>query len=44
METVKSLLSQMWYDNVVMAMECKRGWDALLCPDTQHHAAALLAR
>ncbi|KAF4798324.1 hypothetical protein TURU_065261 [Turdus rufiventris] len=42
-ETLKSLLCQMWYNNVVKAMERKRGWDVLLCPDTQHHAAALLA-
>ncbi|XP_032942570.1 uncharacterized protein LOC117011328 isoform X2 [Catharus ustulatus] len=43
-EILKSLLCQMWYDNVVMAMERKCGWDALLSPDTQHHATALLAR
>ncbi|XP_048166168.1 uncharacterized protein LOC125328923 [Corvus hawaiiensis] len=29
---------------MVTAMDRKRGWDALLCADTQHDAVALLAR
>ncbi|KAL2302589.1 hypothetical protein Nmel_010018 [Mimus melanotis] len=43
-QTMKSLLCRLRCENVVMAMECKRGWDMLLCADTQHCAVGLLAR
>ncbi|XP_053803240.1 maestro heat-like repeat-containing protein family member 6 isoform X2 [Vidua chalybeata] len=42
--TLKSLLYQKQYKDVVMAMERKRGWDTLLCADTHHYAVGLLAR
>ena len=44
MRTLKSLLSFLECEDVVMAMERKRGWDTLLCVDTQHYAEGLLAR
>ncbi|XP_056351730.1 maestro heat-like repeat-containing protein family member 6 [Oenanthe melanoleuca] len=44
LQTLRSLLCRLQCDNVVMAMECKRGWDTLLCADTQHYAVGLLAR
>ncbi|XP_063276327.1 uncharacterized protein LOC134562728 [Prinia subflava] len=34
----------MHYENVVVAMERKRGWDMLLCADTHHYAVGVLAR
>ncbi|XP_016155116.1 PREDICTED: uncharacterized protein LOC101807205 [Ficedula albicollis] len=43
-QTMKSLLCRLRCDNVVMAMERKRGWDTLLSADTQHYATGLLAR
>ncbi|KAF4794463.1 hypothetical protein TURU_101859 [Turdus rufiventris] len=42
--TLKSLLSFLECEDVVMAMECKCGWDTLLCVDTHHYAVGLLAR
>ncbi|XP_053860751.1 uncharacterized protein LOC128822905 [Vidua macroura] len=42
--TLKSLLCQMEHEDVVLAMERKRGWDTLLCADTHHYAVGLLAR
>ncbi|OWK49436.1 hypothetical protein RLOC_00000849, partial [Lonchura striata] len=41
--TMKSLLSRMDYEDVVVSMEQKRGWDTLLCADTHHYAVGLLA-
>ena len=41
---MKALLCRLRCDNEVVAMERKRGWDTLLCADTQHYAVALLAR
>ncbi|XP_064289595.1 uncharacterized protein LOC135308517 isoform X4 [Passer domesticus] len=43
-QTMKALLYQLQCDNVVMAMERKRGWDTLLRAHTQHYAVGLLAR
>ncbi|KAM7049500.1 maestro heat-like repeat-containing protein family member 6 [Acridotheres tristis] len=43
-QAMKSLLCRLRCENVVMAMERKRGWDTLLCADTQHYAMGLLAR
>ncbi|XP_053838393.1 uncharacterized protein LOC128809969 [Vidua macroura] len=42
--TLKSLLCQKQYKDVVMAMERRCGWDTLLCADTHHYAVGLLAR
>ncbi|XP_056351733.1 maestro heat-like repeat-containing protein family member 6 [Oenanthe melanoleuca] len=44
LQTLKSLLCRLQCDNVVIAMERKRGWDTLLCAETQHYAVGLLAR
>lgn len=44
MQTLKDLLCRHYYGDVVVIMERKRGWDPLLCADTHHHAAGLLAR
>ncbi|XP_068877562.1 maestro heat-like repeat-containing protein family member 7 [Aphelocoma coerulescens] len=44
MQTLKALLCRLWDDDKVVALECKRVWDTLLCPDTQHYAVGLLAR
>ncbi|XP_068052868.1 maestro heat-like repeat-containing protein family member 7 [Anomalospiza imberbis] len=43
-QAMKALLCRLRCDRVVMAMECKRGWDTMLCADTQHYAVGLLAR
>ncbi|TRZ05691.1 hypothetical protein HGM15179_021416, partial [Zosterops borbonicus] len=43
-QTLKSLLCRMQYEDVVVAMERKCGWDTLLCADTHHYAVGLLAR
>ncbi|XP_017583875.1 PREDICTED: uncharacterized protein LOC108445229 [Corvus brachyrhynchos] len=43
-QTLKALLCQLDYEDVVVAMENKCGWDMLLCADTQHNAMGLLAR
>ncbi|XP_027766132.1 uncharacterized protein LOC114072434 [Empidonax traillii] len=42
--TMKTLLCHLQFENIVMAMERKRGWDTLLRPDTRHYAVGLLAR
>ncbi|XP_064260790.1 uncharacterized protein LOC135290784 isoform X2 [Passer domesticus] len=42
--TVKALLCRLWLEDVVLAVERKRGWDALLNNDTHHYAVGLLAR
>ncbi|XP_068052862.1 maestro heat-like repeat-containing protein family member 6 [Anomalospiza imberbis] len=43
-QAMKALLGRLRCDNVVEAMKHKRGWDMLLCADTQHYAVGLLAR
>ncbi|CAN8201109.1 unnamed protein product [Coccothraustes coccothraustes] len=43
-QAMKALLCRLQCDHVVLAMECERGWDALLCAHTQHYAVGLLAR
>uniref|UniRef100_A0A8C0U542 Maestro heat-like repeat-containing protein family member 1 n=1 Tax=Cyanistes caeruleus TaxID=156563 RepID=A0A8C0U542_CYACU len=43
-QAMKALLCRLRCDNELMAMERKRGWDTLLCADTQHYAVGLLAR
>ncbi|XP_068855618.1 maestro heat-like repeat-containing protein family member 7 [Aphelocoma coerulescens] len=43
-QAMKALLCQLRCDNEVVAVERKRGWDTLLCADTQHYAVGLLAR
>ncbi|XP_053803079.1 maestro heat-like repeat-containing protein family member 6 [Vidua chalybeata] len=42
--TLKSLLCQKQYKDVVVSMERRCGWDTLLCADTHHYAVGLLAR
>ncbi|XP_031949827.1 LOW QUALITY PROTEIN: maestro heat-like repeat-containing protein family member 7, partial [Corvus moneduloides] len=43
-QTLKDLLCRLYYEDVVVAVEHKRGWDTLLSADTHHHAVGLLAR
>ncbi|CAN8174309.1 unnamed protein product [Coccothraustes coccothraustes] len=43
-QAMKALLCRLQCDHVVLAMERKRGWDTLLCADSQHYAVGLLAR
>ncbi|XP_039411094.1 uncharacterized protein LOC104694590 isoform X2 [Corvus cornix cornix] len=43
-QTLKVLLCRLEYEHVVVAVQCKRGWDVLLCADTHPYAVALLAR
>ncbi|XP_068855613.1 maestro heat-like repeat-containing protein family member 7 [Aphelocoma coerulescens] len=43
-QAMKALLCRLRCDNEVVAVERKRGWDTLLCADTQHYAVGLLAR
>ncbi|XP_056363809.1 uncharacterized protein LOC130261527 [Oenanthe melanoleuca] len=43
-QTLKALLCQLHYKDVVVALEDKRAWDTLLCADTQHCAVGVLAR
>ncbi|KAM4752102.1 maestro heat-like repeat-containing protein family member 7 [Cyanocitta cristata] len=43
-QAMKVLLCRLRCANEVVAMERKRGWDTLLCADTQHYAVGLLAR
>ncbi|XP_064291546.1 maestro heat-like repeat-containing protein family member 6 [Passer domesticus] len=42
--TLKSLLCQRQYKDVVVAMERRGVWNTLLCDDTRHYAVGLLAR
>ncbi|XP_075611896.1 maestro heat-like repeat-containing protein family member 7 [Balearica regulorum gibbericeps] len=42
--TVKALFCRIDYENVVVEVERKRGWDTLLNAETQHCAMGLLAR
>ncbi|XP_064557294.1 maestro heat-like repeat-containing protein family member 2B [Zonotrichia leucophrys gambelii] len=41
---MKALLSRLGFDKKLVALENKRVWEKLLCADTQHYAAGLLAR
>ncbi|XP_027518326.1 uncharacterized protein LOC113956228 [Corapipo altera] len=43
-QTIKALLCRLQWDNEVVSVERKCGWDTLLCADTQHYAVGLLAR
>ncbi|XP_064252094.1 maestro heat-like repeat-containing protein family member 6 [Passer domesticus] len=43
-QTMKALLSQLAFDKKLVALEHLQVWDTLLCADTQHEAAGLLAR
>ncbi|XP_027528721.1 uncharacterized protein LOC113962113, partial [Neopelma chrysocephalum] len=43
-QTIKALLCSSHWENEVVAIERKRGWDTLLHPDTHHYAVGLLAR
>nr|XP_041569290.1 uncharacterized protein LOC121469036 isoform X7 [Taeniopygia guttata] len=43
-QTLKALLCRLHYEDVVVAMEDKGGWDTLLCADTHHCAVGVLAR
>ncbi|XP_027766928.1 uncharacterized protein LOC114073358 [Empidonax traillii] len=42
--TIKALLCRLEYEDVVVSMEQKRGWDTLVNADTHHYAVGLLAR
>ncbi|TRZ08135.1 hypothetical protein HGM15179_018972 [Zosterops borbonicus] len=42
-QTLKSLLCRMHYEDVVVAMERKRGWDTLISADSHKYAVGLLA-
>ncbi|XP_027564539.1 uncharacterized protein LOC113981385, partial [Neopelma chrysocephalum] len=42
--TTKALLCHLECEDVMVAMEQKRGWDTLLNSDTHHYAVGLLAR
>ncbi|XP_074390455.1 maestro heat-like repeat-containing protein family member 7 [Zonotrichia albicollis] len=43
-QTLKALLCRLHYEDVVVAMKDKHGWDTLLCADTHHCAVGMLAR
>ncbi|XP_027761701.1 maestro heat-like repeat family member 5, partial [Empidonax traillii] len=43
-QTLKALLCRLHWENEVVAIERKRGWETLLCSDTHHYAVGLLAR
>ncbi|XP_027763994.1 uncharacterized protein LOC114070660, partial [Empidonax traillii] len=43
-QTIKALLCCLHWENEVVAVERKRGWDTLLHADTHHYAVGLLAR
>ncbi|XP_064516143.1 maestro heat-like repeat-containing protein family member 6 [Pseudopipra pipra] len=43
-QTIKALLCRLQWDNEVVSVERRCGWDTLLCADTQHYAVGLLAR
>nr|XP_030114433.3 uncharacterized protein LOC100223460 isoform X3 [Taeniopygia guttata] len=42
--TMKALLCELEYKDVVSEVECECGWDTLLSTDTHHHTVGLLAR
>ncbi|XP_032547186.1 uncharacterized protein LOC116788453 [Chiroxiphia lanceolata] len=43
-QTLKALLCRLHWENEVVAIERKCGWETLLCCDTHHYAVGLLAR
>ncbi|XP_027487538.1 maestro heat-like repeat-containing protein family member 1 [Corapipo altera] len=43
-QTIRVLLCRLQRDQVLVSVERKRGWDALLSADTHHYAVGLLAR
>ncbi|XP_064515502.1 uncharacterized protein LOC135416353 [Pseudopipra pipra] len=43
-QTLKALLCRLHWENEVVAIEGKCGWETLLCCDTHHYAVGLLAR
>ncbi|XP_027559877.1 maestro heat-like repeat-containing protein family member 6 isoform X2 [Neopelma chrysocephalum] len=43
-QTIQALLWRLQWDQELVSVECKRGWDALLSADTHHYAVGLLAR
>ncbi|XP_027766440.1 maestro heat-like repeat-containing protein family member 7 [Empidonax traillii] len=43
-QTLKALLCRLQWENEVVAIEQKCGWETLLCSDTHHYAVGLLAR
>ncbi|XP_027559760.1 maestro heat-like repeat-containing protein family member 6 isoform X2 [Neopelma chrysocephalum] len=43
-QTIKALLWRLQWDQELVSVERKRGWDALLSADTHHYAVGLLAR
>ncbi|XP_017662902.1 PREDICTED: maestro heat-like repeat-containing protein family member 7 isoform X2 [Lepidothrix coronata] len=43
-QTLKALLCRLHWENEVVAVERKCGWETLLCWDTHHYAVGLLAR
>ncbi|CAN8174134.1 unnamed protein product [Coccothraustes coccothraustes] len=43
-QTMKALLSSLGLDKKLVALEHTRVWEKLLCANTQHYAAGLLAR
>ncbi|CAN8174057.1 unnamed protein product [Coccothraustes coccothraustes] len=43
-QTMKALLSSLGFDKKLVALEHTRVWEKLLCANTQHYAAGLLAR
>ncbi|XP_050191540.1 maestro heat-like repeat-containing protein family member 7 [Myiozetetes cayanensis] len=43
-QTLKALLCRLHWENEVVAIERKRGWETLLYSDTHHYAVGLLAR
>ncbi|XP_027487755.1 maestro heat-like repeat-containing protein family member 1, partial [Corapipo altera] len=43
-QTIQALLWQLQWDQELVSVERKRGWDALLSADTHHYAVGLLAR
>ncbi|OWK54465.1 hypothetical protein RLOC_00001610 [Lonchura striata] len=44
LQTLKALLCQMQYEDVMLVMECRCAWNTLLCADTHHYAVGLLSR
>ncbi|XP_051628089.1 maestro heat-like repeat-containing protein family member 6 isoform X2 [Manacus candei] len=43
-QTIRALLCRLQWDQELVSVERKRGWDALLSADTHHYAVGLLAR
>ncbi|XP_032547952.1 maestro heat-like repeat-containing protein family member 6 [Chiroxiphia lanceolata] len=43
-QTIRALLCRLQWDQELVSVERKRGWDTLLSADTHHYAVGLLAR